>query len=180
MAERSATRDVSARAMSTLEVIAAVIVIVMMLHVVVNALSRYLFNHPLEGTNEIVSYWYLPLVACIGFVAAEYRNEHIEARLVYDRFSQRLQYEVHLGGIAVMAGMCVALAYYTGTEAVHNAEIGLTGGVSGITTWPATFGIPLAYALLAVLLVVKGWRVFRRKSETTDESEAVDDLVTIA
>lgn len=157
------------------EIIAAVIIFIMMLHVVANALSRYFLNHPLEGTNEIVSYWYLPLIVAVGFVAAEYRNEHIEARLVFDLFPTRVKYEVHFWGIVLVMLTSLLLVWFTGREAIHNMEIGLTGGVSGIVIWPATFGVPVAYLGLAFLLGVKAYKVFKNKAELNVEDTPVED-----
>src|SRR5699024_579119 len=52
-------------------------IIVMMVHIVVHALTRSLFDAPIYGTNEIVEYWYLPVVALLGIPAAQLQKEHI-------------------------------------------------------------------------------------------------------
>ena len=65
-----------------LSVLTAIALIVMMLHVVAHALLRYFFNSPIYGTNEIVAYWYLPMIALLGIPAAQLQKEHITVSLV--------------------------------------------------------------------------------------------------
>ncbi|MBA0126573.1 TRAP transporter small permease [Haloechinothrix sp. YIM 98757] len=131
------------------EYVAAAALLVMAVHIVGNALLRSLLNHPLSGTNEYVSYWYLPVVALLGFVAAQRRDQHIEARLLFDRLRHRNRIEVHLAGRIVVLVLCLGFAGYGAQEAVDNWRIGLTGGVSEVVVWPVTFAVPAAFAALA-------------------------------
>ena len=66
-----------------IEVPAVIVTFAMMIHVSANAISRTWLDAPLDNTLEMVSYWYLPLVAFLGFIAAAYRGQHIAADLVY-------------------------------------------------------------------------------------------------
>ena len=68
-----------------LTITTAAAVIVMMLHIVIHALTRSLFDAPIYGTNEIVEYWYLPIVALLGIPAAQLQKEHITVTMAIER-----------------------------------------------------------------------------------------------
>lgn len=137
------------------ETVAALAIVMMMLHTVANALLRSVFNAPMSGTIEYVGFWYLPLVAFFGFLAAQQRDGHIEARLLFDRMPRRVQAEMQVAANLLTAGLCFGFAYYGWQEAVHSREIGLTGGVSSVVIWPVLFVVPVVFALLAVFVVVE-------------------------
>lgn len=140
------------------QVLGTAVLLVMTVHIVVNALSRSWWSAPIPSTIEVVSYWYMPAVAFLGIVLAQVDRSLTEARLVFDRLSPRLQREVHLGGQLLAAGLSAALAWYGFTEALDNWRIGLTGGVGGLVIWPTTFLAPLCFGVLTVLFAVSALR----------------------
>lgn len=139
----------------SLLVIGAVAVVVMMLHIVANALLRSMNNTPLTGTNEYVTYWYMPLVALLGFIVAQREGVHTEASVLFDRLPRRNRIELHIAGLVLTGVICAGFAYFGWREAMHNWELKLTGGVVGVVIWPMTFLIPVTYAVLAVQVVTE-------------------------
>lgn len=138
-------------------------VLAMMVHIVANALVRSLNNTPITGTHEVVTYWYMPLVALVGFVVAQREGAHTEASVVFDRLPRANRRELHLAGLVLTAAVCAGFAYFGWLEAWHNAEIGLTGGMIGVVIWPMTFLAPVAYATLGVQVLVEAGRLLRRR-----------------
>lgn len=126
---------------------------VMMLHIIANAISRSLFNTPLPGTNELVGYWELPMVALLGLLAAQLRREHIEVSLFVDRFPRRTRVQFGIMASAVVALLSIAFTWFGFIKALDNMEIGLTGGVTTIPIWQVTFLVPIVFALITVLCV---------------------------
>ncbi len=53
--------------------------VLMMLHVSVDVAGRYLFNHPIEGTTEIVAAYYMVLVAYLPWAWLARDDRHIVA-----------------------------------------------------------------------------------------------------
>lgn len=155
-----------------LEWIAAAALIAMMLHIVANALLRSYANSPITGTNEYVGYWYLPLVAFLGFVVAQRRDQHIEARLIFDRLPARNRREFEVLGLALVALTSFGFAWYGGLEAVENFHIGLTGGVTGVVIWPVTFVVPVAFGLLGALTAVRAVAVARGRTAPDGTTDA--------
>lgn len=146
-------RQVSATARNVLSIVTAVALIAMMLHTIVHALARHLFDAPLSGTNELVAYWYMPFITLVGFVTALWRGEHIAVSLVTDRLRDRNKREFRMFGYAVSAILCLGFCWFGLLEALENMEIGATAGVTTIPMWPVTFLVPVTFGALAMFYV---------------------------
>ncbi|MBK1787320.1 TRAP transporter small permease [Prauserella cavernicola] len=153
-----------------LEIPAAVVLVVMVLHVVANALSRTITGQSLPETLEITTYWYMPIIALVGFVAAARRAEHLSAPLLFDRLTPRTQRIVRVALYLVAAVVCAAYAWYGLQEAWHNAGLELTAGASPLIIWPVTFLVPVAFGLLAVLYLIQ-LRTAARQAPARTEDE---------
>lgn len=137
-----------------LSVLTAIALIVMMLHVVAHALLRYFFNSPIYGTNEIVAYWYLPMIALLGIPAAQLQKEHITVSLLSDRLAPLPQAIMKIFGYALGALVSVGFAWFGLQEALKRMDMGATAGVTDITAWPVYFLVPVVFVMLAALFVV--------------------------
>jgi TRAP-type C4-dicarboxylate transport system permease small subunit len=54
--------------------------------VLANAILRKTLNAPIVGTLEITKFWYMTVLAIMGMLGAETRNENIRADLLFRRF----------------------------------------------------------------------------------------------
>src|SRR5699024_11101198 len=104
---------------------------------------------PITGTNEIVTFYYLPLVALLGIPAAQLKREHITVTLFIDRMGERAAVALTVIACAIGAALSIGFAYFGLLEAVGNFESGSTAGVTAIITWPIYFLVPIVFALLA-------------------------------
>lgn len=151
-----------ALALKIFNIIASVGIVIMMLHILANVLTRYLFNSPLPNTLEYVSYWYLPVVAALGFVLAKQANEFIDAPLIFDKLTwgNRRILVIMFSGMGIV--VCSAYAYFTFVnEALHGLKVQTTGGVSSVPIWPVFFLVPAIFAILAVLYLIDLVRAIR-------------------
>lgn len=154
-----------------LSIITAIALIVMMLHVVLNAFMRFSLHAPIYGTNEITAFWYLPMVALLGIPAAQLQNEQIIVTLAIDRMNHRTAsifkiFACILGGL-----VSLGFAWFGFEEALDNMAMGSTAGVTDIITWPVYFLVPSVFVLLAILYVIDILMILK-----TGEPEV--DLVT--
>ncbi|WP_408898196.1 TRAP transporter small permease [Nocardioides sp. R1-1] len=133
-----------------IEVPAVVVTFTMMVHVTANALMRTFANDPLPNTLEITQYWYLPIIAFLGFIAAQARGQHIAADLIYERFPEATKRYVLAVLSVVAAVVCLGFAWFGWDEAVHAREIGKTAGVSDLVAWPPYFLVPLCFGVMFV------------------------------
>lgn len=159
------------------EIPAVVVVFAMMLHVTANALSRSLLDHPLEHTLEIVQYWYLPIIALLGFVAAQARGQHIAADLVYEKLPPVAQGPMLAVLYGVSALVCAAFARYSWPEALDARRLGQTAGVTDLPSWPVYFLVPLVFAILAVQLAVAAVAAVVRPESNRFVADVDDALV---
>lgn len=158
------------RVLSWTSIPATIAMFLLMLHVVANAVMRYL-GQPIDGTLEQTAFWYMPLLAFFGFVVAQRRKEHIEARIMFDRMPIASQRAMEVVIHVVVISFCVLLAYFGWIEAVDGRKIGRTAGASGVVIWPFVFAVPLGYVLMAVQVVMDLVRFVRTKQDTPAELE---------
>lgn len=137
-----------------LSAITAIALIGMMLHTVLHALMRSLFDAPLYGTNELVAYWYLPVVTLLGFLAAQMRKEHISVSLVFDRLKRKNQLEYIVVSCVLTIVLFLGFAWFGFTEAMGDFQTGATAGVTVIVVWPVKLLLPFVFVLLAALFTI--------------------------
>ena len=137
-----------------LTAVTAAAVIVMMVHIVLHALMRSVFDAPIYGTNEIVEYWYLPVVSLLGIPAAQLQKEHITVTMLVERVRSSTASVLTVFACLLGALVSLGFAWFGWERALENMAIGSTADVSDIITWPVYFLVPLVFALLAVLYVL--------------------------
>ena len=152
-----------------LTVTTAAAVIVMMLHIVTHALARSLFDAPIYGTNEIVEYWYLPIVALLGIPAAQLQKEHITVTMAVERAKLATAAVFTVFACILGALVSVAFAWFGLSKALENTAIGSTADVSDVITWPVYYLVPVVFVLLAVLYVLDVVAILRRRTEAGEE-----------
>ncbi len=165
-----------------IEVPAVIVVFIMMGHVTANALARSLFDNPLPNTLEIVQYWYLPIVALLGFVAAQARGQHIAADLIYQHLPHRARPYVLAALLLTSAATCVGFAWFSWPEALQALETRRTGGVSAVPVWPVYFLVPAVFSVLSLQFFTEAWRVARGRGPAgagaADDPSLQDDFET--
>ncbi|WP_244928924.1 TRAP transporter small permease [Nocardioides sp. W7] len=178
MAENATQSKVASRGFELLiEVPAVLITFLMMLHVTANAVMRTWFDSPIDNTLEMVEYWYLPLVAFLGFIAAQHRGQHIAADLVFEMLPAVTKRFV-LAFVFVLCSVVVAgFAWFGWGEAMHAKEIGKTAGVSDLIAWPAYFLVPLAFGSLTIQFLVAAWRALLHPEQDHFVSDVGDAAV---
>ncbi|MGO1183298.1 MAG: TRAP transporter small permease [Micrococcaceae bacterium] len=141
-----------------LSYVSAVVLIIAVLHVVAHALMRSFFTAPIYGTNEIVTYWYLPIIVLLGIPAAQLQSEHINVTLVTERMSNRMQRLLRRFSALISLALCVGFAWYGFGEAMDKFSVGATAGVTNIITWPVYFVVPVGFIVLGYLYAIHLFR----------------------
>lgn len=144
------------RVSRTMAVLAAVIAIMMMLHVVADIFAKYVLNHPLLGTIEIVSGYYMVVLVFFPLALVAETEGHIFVEL----FTRKLPDSVVrvLDGIARTVTILIGagFAWITADEAVHRTVQGEVWDVSdgSMIIWPSRWILPIGIGAMAVLLLV--------------------------
>ncbi|MFH5824664.1 TRAP transporter small permease [Georgenia sp. AZ-5] len=132
---------------------AAIAVLILMGHTIVNAAMRAA-GHPIEGTLEISSYWWMPLIAFLGFVTAQQRHEHIDVTIAFDRMPARFRPQYVVMAEILVIAMSAFIAWYSLQEALMYLETRRASSANGTPIWPMSFTVPIGYGLLIVHIVL--------------------------
>lgn len=131
-------------------------VVLMMCHVMVDVIGKYVFNAPLPGTAEVVAAYYM--IACVFLPLAwvEASGGSIVVEVIYEKCSPRVQ------GVMLKIADAVAVVYYSvlgwfsWDVAMHALRINETvDGIWRIATWPAKFMLPAGFALAVVIILLR-------------------------
>ncbi|WP_209323204.1 TRAP transporter small permease [Brevibacterium renqingii] len=152
-----------------LTVTTAAAIIVMMLHIVTHALARSIFHAPIYATNEIVEYWYLPIVALLGIPAAQLQKQHITVTMAIERVKPATAAVFTVFACLLGALVSIAFAWFGLSKALENTAIGSTADVSDVITWPVYYLVPIVFVLLAVLYILDVVAILRRRTEAGEE-----------
>ncbi|MGN5236737.1 TRAP transporter small permease [Rhodococcus sp. SJ-3] len=171
-ASPSASSKPSSRLLLLIEIPAVIVLFVMMLHVTANALMRALASSPIPNTLEVTQYIYVPIIALLGFMAAQARGEHIVADLVAHYFPTRIRRAVLFFGYMLGVVVFFGFAWFGLEEALHSRDIGKTAGVSTVVAWPVYFLVPIAFGVLCVQFALAGVRALRGGEDSVDATDA--------
>ncbi|MFD1913735.1 TRAP transporter small permease [Halodurantibacterium flavum] len=145
--------------MSVLATLAAVGVLAMMVHVCADVIWRQVSGGPLPATVEIVSRYYMVLVAFLPLAWVERRGGMVSVELLEGFMPQGLirisDVVVALIAVVVYAG----LAYASWGIALRNYNTGtfVTALQYAVPVWPTYFLAPLGFALAAVIVLLRGF-----------------------
>ncbi|NKY55138.1 TRAP transporter small permease [Nocardia flavorosea] len=159
-----------------IEVPAVIVLFVMMIHVTANALLRAFASSPIQNTLEITQYIYLPIIALLGFVAAQQRGEHIVADLVTHYFPRQVRRGVLFAGYTVALIVSAGFAWFGLEEALHARDIGQTAGVSTVVSWPVLFLVPVVFAVLTVQFGLAAVRAVRGAEDEDRDATMAGDI----
>jgi TRAP-type C4-dicarboxylate transport system permease small subunit len=137
--------------------IACVIVAVMMLHVSADVFARTFYNHPLIGTTEIVSAYYMVALAFLPIAWISRQRGHI----IVELFTAHLPHR-KLKMLDAFAG-CVTLVYVslfvwklleTAVEKTHIREA-WEAATGFVEVWPSRWIVPAGFGFMAVYVLIQ-------------------------
>ena len=137
--------------------VGAIGVVAMMIHVCVDIIARLITGASLPATVEIVSYYYMVLVAFLPLAWVERNNGMISVELI-DFMLTPILMRISDAAVAALGAVIYAvMAYATYITAVSNYEIGtfVVALQHKIITWPGYFLPPAGFALAAIIMVIR-------------------------
>lgn len=136
--------------------VAACAMLVMMGQVTLDVLLRWLANHPIDGTLELVANYYMVALIFLPLGLLTYTRDHITVELFTRHMGERPLAVLDLLG-NVVALIYVGVLIWMGTlEAWDMTLIGetWTAGVGEIVVWPARWLVPAGGLLMAALFLL--------------------------
>jgi len=135
----------------------ATAMLLMMAHVCLDVAGRYLFNHPLPGTLESVTYYYMVMVTALPFAYVTRTQGQITVEMFTNWMPRRSRALLEaLVGLVVLAYL-LALAWKTGEEAIAKTALGelRDAGVTQIIVWPTRWFPPLGLGTMAFAVILR-------------------------
>ncbi len=136
---------------------ACIVLFLMMLNVAIDVLLQIVFGTPLPLTLEVVSYYYMLVVAFIPLAMVERKGGHIKVDLLVQFFPPMLQRLIDATMALAGAAFFGLVAWVTLQEALRRYEFGeYVMGTYPMLVWPARFTLPIGLGLFALVLAIKG------------------------
>ena len=157
-----------------LALVAAIGVVAMMAHVCADIISRILTGASLPATVEMVSYYYMVVVAFLPLAWVERRGGMISVELIEFMLSGRLR-RWSDALVAILAMMIYAImAYASWLTAVRNYDTGtfVVALQTKIITWPGYLLPPIGFALAALIVAVRLLQILAGEAAAMQEPDA--------
>ncbi len=159
--------------------VASLLIFVMMLHVVLDVLSKYLLNQPVTGTLEIVANYYMVAIVFLPLAVVQRQNGHVKVEVFTTALPQRViaAFDVFA---AVLTLIYVSLmTWFVLLEAIDQTAIRekLQIGIALMPVWPARWFAPIGAVLFILAIIMTlGVSVQRlRGIEVEDKRDEVDE-----
>jgi TRAP-type C4-dicarboxylate transport system permease small subunit len=137
--------------------IAGAALILMMVHISFDVASNQIFGAPVPLTNAVVTQYYMICVAYLPLAAAEYRGAHIRVDFVVNLLPKRPRRVAEGFAQLLSAALYLALALQSWQLALERLgrNAFLMEQTTRVTIWPSYFIIPVGFALVAALLLLR-------------------------
>jgi len=129
----------------------------MMVHVTIDVFSRYLFNRPLDGTNEIVAVVYMVIIAYTPWAWIQVRDNHIVAGMFQDVGNEKTDFILDIFVKAFTILFLAVFSYQTFWAAVGQTKAGEVwlAGTMYVPAWPSRWVLPISGTFMLVYLVIR-------------------------
>lgn len=137
----------------------------MMMHITVDVAGRVLFNHPLEGTIEVVAGYYMVAIAFLPLAYIVGHEGHIVVELFTRGLSPRGKFRLGTVVDVVTFAYMSLFAWQTTIEAVEQTEVGEVWETATefIAIWPSRWLLPAGCTLMAAYLLYRITRTVLRE-----------------
>lgn len=133
-------------------------IILMMLHITIDVVSRNFLSYSLIGTVEIVSYYYMISAVFLPLAFVERKSEHIEVELFIQNMPIRQQNYSYIFGRLTGIVFFSILAYQSWLDAVQYTRIGEQPMGLNLAIWPARWILPASFGLIVLAFVLHIWK----------------------
>ena len=137
--------------------IGGVCTILMMVQIVVDVLSRWIFGAPVTGTMEIVAVYYLVPMTFLPLAAIQFADQHIAVDLFVQLLppTARRWLALAMSSVAlVFTGWLTWLSFGEAFESFGIREV-IETGATVMIMWPSRFVVATGIGLMVVVLVVQ-------------------------
>ena len=145
------------------KIIGSAVLVLMALQIVIDVFMRNVVGAGFPATTDLVSKYYMVLVSFLPIAYAELQRRHVEASVFTDLMPQVTHRWIYLFGFVLSLVVYVLLAWGSFGEAMKQTDRGayVEAGTVVFYTWPGYWILPVSFALMAVVLVLRILQVLR-------------------
>ncbi|PHQ71430.1 MAG: C4-dicarboxylate ABC transporter permease [Sneathiella sp.] len=147
-----------------LVVLCGAFLVLMMVHVGSDIAMKLLFNAPITGTLETVSYFYMVSIVFLALPFVELRHEHVSVDLFFQRFPPGLQIIVYALGALLSAAYYGLFCYQTTIDALKaTAERETVMSNFIFYVWPSRWALSIGSGILVLAILLNGVRAILKR-----------------
>lgn len=151
------------------------LVVLMALNIIIDVVGRNVLNMSIYGTTELVSFVWMPGIACLALGYAQFRNEHIRVTLLLENLSPRAERVLDVFAELVALLLAVWIIQLCWYEFTDSRALGETAtGLTWLPKWPGRLCLVLAYAGVIAGAAARLYRL-TRGSTSRDEHAPFDE-----
>lgn len=155
---------VTQRAVQLLTLVAAIAILGLATHMVVDVSLRFFLNTPIEGTIEYVTYWYMPMLVFSALALTQRKQENIDLPMLHERLSLGMQSVSSIIAHTVTIGFVAIIGWYGLENALLQTAAGEFTPATNTLVWPTRWIVPLGVAVLILQLVVHIKHIIQSRS----------------
>ncbi len=145
--------------------IASACLFLMMVQVVLDVILKYVFNNPIEGNLELVSFYYMVAVVFLSLAIVEIRHEHINVDLFVLQMPKTYQKYIYALSSILASFFFGILAYQTLIDAVRSTLAGeVMMGTNLVSIWPSRWALPIGFGLICIVTLHHAWRALTERN----------------
>ncbi len=144
-------------------IIGGIAMIAMMLHIVADVATKYLFNDPIDGTTEIVAAYYMVAVVFLPIAYVTFKEGQLIVELFTGWMSDRSRRRLDgFAGLVTLAYLVFTIQH-TAAEAVRRTIEGEAWetSVDLVAVWPSRWILPVSLAVMALYVLLEATRHLR-------------------
>ncbi len=128
----------------------------MMVHVTADVTGRYFFGNPIEGTSEIVTYYYMVILSYLPWMWLARTDGHIKVDLFVRMLPEAAAFWLDVVVKAALVAYLALFAWQTWLQALRQTARGEVqqAGTLYLPVWPTRWLLPLAAGLMALWVVL--------------------------
>lgn len=139
-----------------------ILVVLMSINIIVDVVGRNLLDVSIYGTTELVSFAWMPGIACLALGYAQFHNEHIRVTLLRENVSARVARVLDVFAELVALALALWILQLCWFEFNNSRLLGETAtGLTWLPKWPGRLCLVLAYAGVVAAAIARLHQLLR-------------------
>ncbi|MDO5528877.1 MAG: TRAP transporter small permease [Paracoccus sp. (in: a-proteobacteria)] len=155
--------------------LSAVLLFAMMVHVCADVAMKYLFNKPIQGTLEIVSYYYMVWAVFLPLAVIELTRSAVAVELFFNMMTIPMRIACIALVLIISAVTYFGVAWITWHDALRSFSRGeVVMGPVIVAIWPSRFIMPVSFAFAGLVCL---WHLVRLFVSRAGRNELTTDAI---